>query len=87
MLWWNIIAISILAALAVASDSKSATDDAQNNIMHHTRELFGLNQVRKFSHLFPPPFNILYYCGIDRTFMLTNIATHSPTTTHTHRGI
>ena len=46
MLWWNIIAISILAALAVASDSKSATDDAQNNIMHHTRELFGLNQVR-----------------------------------------
>ena len=57
MLWWNIIAISILAALAVASDSKSATDDAQNNIMHH-RELFGLNQVRKLVTM-PPPFNIL----------------------------
>ena len=85
MLWWNIIAISILAALAVASDSKSATDDAQNNIMHHTRELFGLNQVREVSHLFPPPFNI-YYCDIDRTYMLTNIAIHSPTITH-HRGI
>ena len=53
MLWWNIIAISILAALAVASDSKSATDDAQNNIMHH-RELFGLNQVRKLVTCVPP---------------------------------
>ena len=61
MLWWNIIAISILAALAVASDSKSATNnnDAQNNIMHH-RELFGLNQVRKLVTM-PPPFNILLW--------------------------
>ena len=56
MLWWNIIAISILAALAVASDSKSATNNnnAQHNIMHHTRELFGLNQVRKLVTCVPP---------------------------------
>jgi hypothetical protein len=83
MLWWNIIAISILAALAVAtSDSKSATNynahDANNNIVHH-RELIGLNQVRQLLVTVSPPFNI-YYCDVDRTYMLTNIMHPSPLT-------